>query len=85
MMEFEKIVKSQTKDYHEDYNTIENILKDLLRIVDHKRDHDLIIMRQSKFISAVSILLKKYPTFHKNEAAASTQSVEYCNPSITQA
>ena len=53
---------NQTKDY----SAIESKLREILKILDHKREHDLLILKQSRFIPAISLLLKKVPTFHKN-------------------
>jgi hypothetical protein len=77
-IEFEKIVKTQTKDYQQ----MEHILKEIQKIIDHKREHDLLILRQTKFIPTVTAFLKQFPCFHKNESNQSLYSVLISNTDI---
>lgn len=71
-IEFEKMTLNQTKDYC----AIENKLKEIHKILDGKLENDLLILKQSRFVPAFSALLKKVPTFHKNEFFQSVKTIE---------
>ena len=50
-----------------DYDTLENLIKDLIRILDQKIQNDLHILRQTKLIQVLIEVLKKPAACHKSE------------------
>ena len=50
-----------------DYDAIENSLKELIKILDQKRQNDLNILRQTRVIYSLVEVLKKPASCHKSE------------------
>ena len=50
-----------------DYDTLENLIKDLIKILDQKIQNDLHILRQTKLIQVLVEVLKKPAACHKSE------------------
>ena len=50
-----------------DYDTLENLLKDLIKLLDQKKQNDLHILRQVKVIHCLVEVLKKPAACHKSE------------------
>ena len=50
-----------------DYDTLENLLKDLIKLLEQKRQNDLHILRQVKVIHCLVEVLKKPAACHKSE------------------
>ena len=67
-----------------DYPAIESKMREIQKILDHKREHDLLILKQSRFLPAMTNLLKKVPTFHKSEFNHSVKALELGTSSIKQ-
>lgn len=63
---------NQTKDFL----VLENKVREIHKILDLKLENDLVILKQSRFVPAFSTLLKKVPTFHKNEFFQSVKTIE---------
>ena len=53
-----------------DYDTIESLLKELIKILDQKKQNDLNILRQTRVIYSLVEVLKKPASCHKSEMKA---------------
>lgn len=62
-------LEKQTKFQNRDYETIEIISRDINKLVEAKKELDLHLLRQSRFIPALFELLPKVPSLHKAEFA----------------
>lgn len=62
-IELEKQILPQIKDY----NSLENSLKDSIKLLEQRREADLHIMRQLKFVPLLMEICKKLSTCHRNE------------------
>lgn len=63
-LELEKSLKTQAIEY----GAVESILKEIQKIVEHKREHDLLILRGARIICTLAAILRKFPSLHKTEA-----------------
>lgn len=60
-------VEKQVFPNIKDYDTLENLLKDLIKLLDQKKQNDLHILRQVKLIHCLVEVLKKPAACHKSE------------------
>lgn len=71
-IELEKAIRMQAVDYQ----LLESILKEIQKIVDHKREHDILILRGARVMTTLIAIVKRFPYLHKTEAAQSMVSME---------
>ena len=74
-LDLEKQIKIQNRDYE----AMELVTRDILKIVEAKRELDLQLLRQSRFVPALFELLLKIPSLHKAELGQAFRSLELCN------
>lgn len=58
-------LEKQTKIQNRDYEAIEIAAREISKIVEVKKEQDLHLLRQSRFIPALFELLTKVPSLHK--------------------
>ena len=78
-LEAEKALRTQAIDYF----LLEGLLRDTLRILEHRREHDLLILRGARFMHTLIALVKRFPALHRTEAIQSTPTLEMSTPSVT--
>ena len=61
-IELEKAIRMQAVDYQ----LVESILKEIQKIVDHKREHDILILRGAKVMNTLIAIIKRFPSLHRN-------------------
>ena len=71
-LELDKQVATQIKDY----DIVDNILKDILKLLDNQKEADLHIMRQLKFIPILMEVCKRVSVCHKNEQDALLRALD---------
>jgi hypothetical protein len=71
-IELEKTGKSQAPDYP----VLECQLREVVKIVEHRREHDLLILRSARLLHTLSAFLKRFPSLHRTEAAQAQPSVD---------
>ena len=87
-MELERQINNQVKDY----TNIEGMMRELLRILEQKRDNDphskrendLHLFRQSKCIPSLMDFCKKVLSLYRNEFKESFKLLEIGTPPTTQ-
>ncbi len=62
-LDLEKHAKIQNRDYE----AIEIVSREISKIVEAKKESDLHLLRQSRFVPALFELLAKVPSLHKAE------------------
>lgn len=70
-LEAEKALRTQAIDYL----LLEGLLRDTLRILEHRREHDLLILRGARFMHTLIALVKRFPALHRTEAIQSTPTL----------
>ena len=58
-------LERHTKIQNRDYEAIELIAKDITKIVELRKEQDLHLLRQSRFVPALFEFLTKVPSLHK--------------------
>jgi len=71
-LELDKQVATQIKDY----DIVDNILKDIIKLLDNQKEADLHIMRQLKFIPILMEVCKRVSVCHKNEQDALLRALD---------
>jgi hypothetical protein len=71
-------LERQTKIQNRDYEAIEIITRDLHRIFEAKKELDLHLLKQSRFVPALFELLAKAPSLHKAEFSQLLRGLEVC-------
>lgn len=71
-LEFEKGIKTQAKDYI----MLQSILKEMLKIIQYKRQHDILILKGARLISSLNSIIKQFPSLHRNEALQSMPVIQ---------
>jgi hypothetical protein len=66
-LELEKSLKTQAIDYP----LVESILREIQKIVEHRREHDILILRGARFMSTLLTIIKRFPSLHRSEAQQS--------------
>ena len=69
-------VEKQVFPNIKDYDTLENLLKDLIKLLDQKKQNDLHILRQVKLIHCLVEVLKKPAACHKSEIKSLGKIIE---------
>jgi hypothetical protein len=70
-IELEKSIRTQAIDYQ----LIEPLLREIQKILEHRREHDILILRGARAISTFIALVKRFPSMHRTEAAQSMVSM----------
>ena len=60
-------LERQTKIQNRDHEAIELIARDINKVIETKKETDLHLLKQSRFIPALFELLAKVPSLHKIE------------------
>ena len=71
-------LERQTKIQNRDHEVIEIIVRDINKIVETKKELNLQLLRQSRFIPAFFELLAKVPSLHKVEFSQLLRGLELC-------
>ena len=71
-MELDNAFRTQAVDYQQ----VESILREIQKIVEHKREHDILILRGARAMTTLIAMIKRFPALHRNEAAQSMASME---------
>ena len=71
-IELDKAIRIQAIDYPQ----VESILREIQKIVEHKREHDLLILRGARVMTTLIAMVKRFPSLHRTEAAQSMTSME---------
>lgn len=61
-LELEKALRTQAIEY----SFLESHLKEIAKILEHKREHDLLILRGARMLSTLSAIIRRFPSLHKN-------------------
>lgn len=61
-LELEKALRTQAIEYP----FLESHLKEITKILEHKREHDLLILRGARMLSTLSAIIRRFPSLHKN-------------------
>jgi hypothetical protein len=73
-LDLEKLTKIQNRDYE----AIEIAARDINRVVEVKKELDLHLLRQSRFVPALFELLSKIHSLHKAEFSQLLRGLELC-------
>lgn len=79
-LQLEKSLQTQAIDYQ----LLESILKEIHKIVEHKRDHDILILRGARLMTTLSAIIKRFPSLHRTEASQATHSLDLGNLAFIQ-
>lgn len=60
-IELERQVNNQVKDY----SSIDNTLKEIFKVLEQKRENDLHVLRQSRFLPSLMEFFKKLVSSHR--------------------
>ena len=60
-IELDKAVRMQAVDYL----LAESILRDIQKIIEHKREHDIIILRGARLMTTLIAFIKRFPSLHR--------------------
>ena len=71
-LELERTVRMQAIDYP----VLEGLLKELLKIAEHKREHDVVIMRAGRVMGSLVFVVRRLPSLHRTEAHQSMLAIE---------
>jgi hypothetical protein len=61
-LELEKSLRTQAIDYP----LVESLLREIQKIVEHKREHDIWILRGARVLSTLFTIIKRFPSLHRN-------------------
>jgi hypothetical protein len=61
-LELEKSLRTQAIEYA----LVESLLKEIQKIVEHRREHDLLILRGARLMGTLSAIVRRFPSLHKN-------------------
>lgn len=70
-LDLEKQIKVQNRDYE----AMEAVCREITKIVEGRRELDLQLLRQSRFVPALFELLLKIPSLHKAELSQVLRSL----------
>lgn len=70
-IELDRSIRTQAIDYQ----LVESILKEIQKIVDHRREHDILILRGARVMTTLIAIVKRFPSLHRTEAAQSMVSL----------
>lgn len=73
-LDLERLTKIQNRDHE----SIEGIVREINKIVEGKKELDLHLLRQSRFIPALFELLAKVPSLHKVELSQLLRGLDLC-------
>ncbi len=79
-IELEKTAKSQAPEYP----VLESQLREVAKIVEHRREHDLLILRSARLLHTLSAFLKRFPSLHRTEAVQAQPALDLSTPLPTQ-
>lgn len=71
-------LERQTKIQNRDPEAIEIIARDISKVVEAKKELDLQMLRQSRFMPALFELLAKVPSLHRVEFSQLLRGLELC-------
>jgi len=74
-LDLEKQIKVQNRDYE----AMELVSREIMKIFEAKRELDLQLLRQSRFVPALFELLLKIPSLHKAEFSQALRGLEISN------
>lgn len=80
-LELEKSLKTQAIDYP----LVESLLLQIQKIVEYKREHDILILKGTRAMGTLFTIVKRYPSLHRNEALQSAPALEMSTTSLIQA
>jgi hypothetical protein len=79
-LELEKSLRTQAIDYP----LVESVLREIQKIVEYKREHDILILRGARALGTLFTIIKRFPSLHRNEAIQSAPALEICTKLINQ-
>jgi hypothetical protein len=71
-LELEKSLKTQAIDY----TLVESLLREIQKIVEYRREHDILILRGARLLNTLFTIVRRFPSLHRNEAHQSTPALE---------
>lgn len=74
-LELEKALRTQAIEYP----LLESLLREIAKILEHRREHDLLILRGARLLGTLSAIVRRFPSLHKNEAAQSLPALDASN------
>jgi hypothetical protein len=49
-----------------DYQLVESLLREIQKIVEYRREHDILILRGARLMGTLFAIVKRFPSLHKN-------------------
>lgn len=80
-LELEKSLMTQAIEYP----LVESLLLQIQKIVEYKREHDILILKGARAMGTLFTIVKRYPSLHRNEALQSAAALEMSTPDLSQA